>query len=622
MKSASVALTHVKRDPEETQIHPELSVFSLLARVFTYARPHARLRNWLTFHVLLRSALLPMCTWVMGLVVSGPIEHRDEKGILLGALAFGALAFITNFMFHFRYRYALELGEAVIHDLRAQVFRHILRMPMAYFDSTKLGRIIGRVTSDIDSIRTGVQDVVFISAVQLGQMLIAGALMLYYDWILFLAVAFIGPLIWILNKTFTTRVTEAQRKATESFSRITATLAETVSGVRVTQGFVREGVNAGYFRDLVGDQARYNLSSNRTSSIFLPLLEFKTHLFTALVLFLGGWRVLSLHSTTPVASIVQFLFLSALFFEPIKAIGNLYASALAAMVGAERVFRLLDTPPAWQDAPDTVPLPRPQPPNPDSPEPGVRVEFDNVCFSYEEGRPVLKNLYLRAEPGATIALVGHTGSGKTTITSLLSKMALPISGRVLIDGVDILKLRSESLHQQLGVVHQQSFLFEGTVLENIRFARPEASDEEAREVTEKLGFRDLIEALPEGFQTEVGESGSNLSIGQRQLISFARALLVKPRLLILDEATSAIDSLTESRIQTALATLLRGRTSFVVAHRLSTIRQADQILVLQEGEIVERGTHSQLVAQEGIYAGLHGHFLRTTQPAAAKVSSN
>ncbi len=605
----SPTLTHVKRDPEESRWRPEMGVFGLLARVFTYARPHARTRNWLVFHVVLRAGLLPLCTWVMGLVISGPIEHRDPSGIVMGALGFAAAALLTNFMFHFRYKYALELGEAVIHDLRAAVFGHVLRMPMAYFDATKVGRIIGRVTSDIDSIRTGVQDVVFVSAVQAGQMLVAGGLMLYYDWVLFLVVALIAPVIWVLNRTFTARVMEAQRHATESFSRITATLAETVSGVRVTQGYARETVNAEAFHALVSDQARYNLVSARTAAVFLPLLEFKTHLFTALVLVLGGWRVLSLQSATPVANIIQFLFLSVLFFEPIKVMGNLYASALSAMVGAERVFRLLDTKAAWEDAPDCIALPRPVEVDSRESAFGARVEFEGVGFAYEPGRPVLHGVSFIAEPGATVALVGHTGSGKTTITALVSKMYLPGEGVLRIDGIEVERLVSRSLHEQMGVVHQQAFLFEGSVMNNIRLARPEASDEEVVRVTEHLGFRDLIEALPEGFATQVGEGGANLSVGQRQLVSFARALLVNPRLLILDEATSAIDSLTESRIQGALATLLKGRTSFVVAHRLSTIRRADLILVLQEGAVVERGTHAELIKRGGIYAGLHSHFV-------------
>jgi ATP-binding cassette subfamily B protein len=563
----------------------------------------------------MRAALLPLCTWAMGLVVNGPIEHRDARGILLGTLGFAALVALTNVLFHFRYRYALELGEAVIHDLRAAVFAHILRMPMSFFDTSKVGRIIGRVTSDIDSIRTGVQDVVFISIVQIGQMLVAGALMIYYDWILFGLILGAAPVLWFLNNVFTARVANAQRRASESFSRITATLAETVNGVRITQGFVREKTNAEFFGDLVTDQARFNVQAARTSSLFLPLLEFKTQALTALILLLGGWRVLQIQSPDQLAGVVQFLFLSTLFFEPVKNLGNQYSAALGAMVGAERVFRLLDTKPAWVDAADAIPLPNPLPaansPQAHAHVSGMRVELRDLCFSYEPGRPVLRHIHLLAQPGETIALVGHTGSGKTTITSLLSKIYLPDSGELLLDGHDIRTLQSESLRIQTGVVQQQSFLFEGSVLDNIRFARPDATDAEVIAVTEQLGFRDLIEALPGGFQTAVGEAGASLSAGQRQLVSFARALLINPRLLILDEATSAIDSLTEARIQRALSTLLHGRTSFVVAHRLSTIRQANQILVLQAGEVLERGTHHELLDTGGIYASLHAHLAGT-----------
>jgi ATP-binding cassette subfamily B protein len=301
-----------------------------------------------------------------------------------------------------------------------------------------------------------------------------------------------------------------------------------------------------------------------------------------------------------VGDLVMFFFLANFFFDPVQVIGNQYNQALSAMAGAERYFRLVDAPPEWSDAPTAEPLP---------PIRG-QVEFQNVTFEYEPGRPVLNDLCFEAQPGQTVALVGHTGSGKTTVVSLLQKFYLPSSGRILVDGQDLAQVTSGSLHSQMGSVQQNNFLFAGSIIDNIRFSRPAAHLDDVRETLKALDCLDLLEALPSGLDTQVGEKSASLSLGQRQLICFARALLADPRIIVLDEATSAIDTVTEARLQRALEVLLRGRTSFVVAHRLSTIRKAGLVLVLDQGHIVERGTHASLLAAGGVYARLHEEFVR------------
>ncbi len=594
----ALTVSSLRVEAEKLPDKPVMDMLGLLRRVFTYARPYAGMRNWLVVMVILRACLLPAAAWAIGAIINGPITAGDPAGIAWATGGFAVLILLTQVGFHFRMRLALELGEAVIHDLRRALFRHLLRLNMSYFDRTKAGRIIGRMTSDLDAIRVGVQDIVFVSVVQVGQMLITALLMLWYDWVLFSIVLAMAPVVWKLNTYFKRRITVQQRQGQESFSRMTAVLTESVNGIRVTQGFVRQEVNAGFFRDLVTDHSRYNLGVGQTSAVFLPLLELNSQFFMALLVVVGGYRAINPEIARPVGDIVQFFFLANLFFDPIRSLGNQYTNALTAMVGAERVFSLLDTKPDWEDPRDAEILPPLQ----------GRVEFCDLTFGYDPARPVLHGISFVAEPGQTIALVGHTGSGKTSIINLVSKLYLPTGGRLLVDGRDILKVSSDSLHRQMGMVHQHSYLFEGTVMDNVRFARPDASSRDVIECVRRLDCLDMIEALPMGFRTPVGEAGRNLSAGQRQIVSFARAMMADPRILILDEATSAIDAMTEGRVQRALEKLLHGRTSFVVAHRLSTIRAADQILVLRQGRIVERGRHDELVVSGGIYAELHRHF--------------
>ncbi len=593
-----LTITQYQRE-RERELEKRPLDMGLIRRLFGYTRPHARIRNWLTLLVIVRAIQLPFLAWSIGAVINGPITRGDTRGTIAGCLGFALLAASTQFTFVFRQRLALLMGERVIHDMRLQLFEHLLAMPLSFYNKTKLGRIISRMTTDVEAVRSGVQDVFFVTCVQGGQMIASAVMMLVIDYRLFLVVLAIAPVVWTLNRIFRSRLSAATRATQESFSRLTATLAESVTGIRVTQGFVRQDVNADIFRQLVQDHSLFNLDMARTSGLFLPLLELSSQFFTACLLLLGGWLVLSPHHYTTVGTLIQFFFLANVFFSPIQSLGNLYNQAMMAMAGAERVFRLLDSPPEWSDLPTARDV-----------SINGRVELRGVTFAYDPGRPVLHDINLTAEPGQTVALVGHTGSGKTSIISLITKFYLPTSGEVRIDGVSILDIRGPSLHRQMALIQQQNFVFTGTVMENIRVGKPAATDAEVIEAARKLDCLDLLEALPDGLMTHVGEHGSGLSLGQRQLVCFVRALLADPRILILDEATSSIDTMTEVRVQKALSVLLKGRTCFVIAHRLSTVRHADQVLVLDRGRIVERGSHAELLARKGIYTNLYRQFAR------------
>jgi ATP-binding cassette subfamily B protein len=388
--------------------------------------------------------------------------------------------------------------------------------------------------------------------------------------------------------------TRAYRRTRERVAEVLATLQETLAGIRVVQGFGRQEPTERLFRRVNDEYREANMATVRLSGVYFPGVELLSGLGTAIILYFGATRVLD--QDMSVGVMVAFVGYLASFFDPIQQLSQLYNTFQSAMAALEKIFGVLDTEPELADPPDCAPLP---------PIAG-RVELRGVSFGYAGGDPVVHDIDLLIEPGETVALVGSTGAGKSTLAKLIARFYDPQRGAVLIDGHDLREVSIRSLRDQLAIVPQEGHLFAGTIADNLAFGRPEASDAELRAAADAVGAADFIEALPEGFDTRINERGSGLSAGQRQLVSFARALVADPRLLILDEATSSVDLRAEQRIDEALRTLLAGRTAVVIAHRLSTIRDADRIVVMEGGRIVEQGAHDELLDAGGRYAELYG----------------
>ena len=522
-------------------------------------------------------------------------------GILIISLIYLANLLLGWFLSVFQVRSAIAIGQGAIEDLRLAVFEHIQKLSLNYFDKTHQGRIISRADTDIESldrIMTWGANQMLSSLLTLVGVIV---LMVQFDWRLCLAVSLVLPPLWIATRLFHIHGMKAYRKLREQASRVTAALAENIAGVRVVQAFSRQEENLASFQEVQEVYFERFLVAARIFHTYMPFLGLMSGLGTAIILGYGGTLVMQQQIT--VGQLAAFILYLGMFFGPIQTMGDLYNAVLSTAASAERIFHLLDTEPQVRNRPDAGPLPVLR----------GHVVFEGVYFRYDTTPPdtwVLKNISFAARPGETVALVGATGSGKTSIISLITRFYEPQQGRITMDGIDLLSATIESLHEQIGIVTQENFLFTGTIMENLKFGRPGATDEEVMRAATTLGTHEIIERFAEGYQTKVGERGGNFSAGERQLLTFTRALVAQPRILILDEATSAVDTSTEKMIQHALEELFARRTSFVVAHRLSTVRHAHRILVLQNGEIVEQGTHDELVARGGHYAMLHDEFVR------------